>query len=199
MQEYPWFKSYDPDVPHSLKPYPDMTVLDLLANLVKERPDDALSIYQGREVSHREVEEHSNALAEALIAAGVKKGDRVICLFLNCPQSHIAFFAIWKAGGIVVPLNPLYTPFELERSIKTVDAKVAIIHSLWYATIKGLQKNTNLQTVIATDIDTYGIKPLKKRAIRPRSRRAISGGAAWLKSTKERPALPSASRKRIRP
>ena len=162
MQDYPWFKSYDPDVPHSLKPYPDMTVLDLLAKLVKERPDDALSIYQGREVSHREVEDHSNALAQALIAAGVKKGDRVICLFLNCPQSHIAFFAVWKAGGIVVPLNPLYTPFELERAIKTVDAKVAIIHSLWYAAIKGLQKNTNLHTVIATDIDTYGVKPLKK-------------------------------------
>jgi long-chain acyl-CoA synthetase len=138
-----------------------MTVLDLLAKLVKERPDDALSIYQGREVSHREVEDHSNALAQALIAAGVKRGDRVICLFLNCPQSHIAFFAIWKVGGIVVPLNPLYTPFELERSIKTVDAKVAIIHSLWYAAIKGLQKNTNLKTVIPTDIDTYGVKPLK--------------------------------------
>ncbi len=162
MVDYPWFKSYDPGVPHSLMPYPDITVLDVLAEADKNRPDKALSIYQGREVSNREVEEHSNALAQALIASGVKKGDRVICLFLNCPQSHIAFFAIWKAGGIVVPLNPLYTPFELERGITTVDAEVAIIHSTWYPTIKGLQPKTRLRTIIATDLDSYAVKPVKE-------------------------------------
>ncbi len=182
MTEYPWFKSYDPDVPHSLKPYPDMTVIDLLADLVKQRPDEALSIFQGREVSYREVEDHSNALARALIAGGVKKGDRVICLFLNCPQSHIAFFAIWKAGGIVVPLNPLYTPFELERSIKTVGAKVAIVHSLWYATIKGLQKNAGLQTIIATDIDTYGVKPAKREGDSVK----VEDGDTWWSSLLEK-------------
>ena len=162
MVDYPWFKSYDPGVPHSLMPYPDITVLDVLAEADKNRPDKALSIYQGREVSNREVEEHSNALAQALIASGVKKGNRVICLFLNCPQSHIAFFAIWKAGGIVVPLNPLYTPFELERGITTVDAEVAIIHSTWYPTIKGLQPKTRLRTIIATDLDSYAVKPVKE-------------------------------------
>ena len=161
MQDYPWFKNYDPGVPHMLQPYPVITVLDVLADSVKQRPEHPLAIFQGREVSLREIEEHSNALAKALIAAGLKKGDRVISLFLNCPQSFVAFFAIWKAGGIVVPLNPFYTAFELERSVNDVDAKVAIVGSTYYQTVKSFQPNTKLQLVIASDLDTYAQLPSK--------------------------------------
>lgn len=162
MQDYPWFKNYDPGVPHVLEPYPDITVLDVLADSLKQRPEHPVAIFEGREVSLREVEEHSNALAAALIAGGVKKGDRVISLFLNCPQSFIAFFGIWKAGGIVVPLNPYYTPFELERSINDVDAEVAIVGSTYYETVKSFQPHTKLRLVIVSDLDTYSKSPSKK-------------------------------------
>jgi long-chain acyl-CoA synthetase len=175
MTEYPWQKHYDADVPYTLQPYPDITVLDLLADTLKQRPEHPLAIFEGRAVSHREVEEHSNALAAALIAGGVKKGDRVICLFLNCPQSFIAFFAIWKAGGIVVPLNPFYTPFELERSINDVEAKVAIVGSTYYQAIKSFQPRTQLRLVIASDTDTYSRLPIKKEGDSIK----IEKGDAW--------------------
>jgi long-chain acyl-CoA synthetase len=164
MKEYIWFNSYDPGVPHTLQPYPDITALDVLAYCLKERPEYPLAIFKGREVSYREVEEHSNALAKALIASGVKKGDRVICLFLNCPQSFIAFFAIWKAGAIAVPLNPFYTPFELERSINDVKAEVAIVDSTYYRTVKSFQSRTTLQLLIASDLDTYARSPIEKES-----------------------------------
>jgi long-chain acyl-CoA synthetase len=159
MEDYPWFKNYDSGVPHTLQPYPAITVLDVLADSVKQRPEHPLCIFQGREVSLGEVEEHSDALAKALIASGVKKGDRVISLFLNCPQSFVAFFAIWKAGGIVVPLNPFYTPFELEHSINDVEAEVAIVGSTYYETVKSFQSHTKLRLVIASDLDTYAQSP----------------------------------------
>ena len=162
MKDYPWLKHYEAGVSHTLQPYPDITVLDVLADTVRKRPEHPLAIFQGREVSHREVEQHSNALAAALIANGVKKGDRVTCLFLNCPQSFIAFFAIWKAGAIVVPLNPLYTPFELERSINDVEAEVAIIGSTYYQAVKSFQPHTKLRLVIASDVETYARLPMKR-------------------------------------
>ena len=162
MQDYTWFKSYDPGVPHTLQPYPDITVLNVLADSVRQKPEHPLAIFQEREVSLREVEEHSNAIARALIANGVKKGDRVISLFLNCPQSFIAFFGIWKAGGIVVPLNPYYTPFELEHSINDAEAEVAIIGSTYYETVKSFQSHTKLRLIIASDLDTYTKSPSKK-------------------------------------
>ncbi|MGO8989273.1 MAG: AMP-binding protein [bacterium] len=162
MKQYPWVKHYEAGVPHTLQPYPEITVLDVLADTLKQRPEHPLAIFQGRKVSHREVEEHSNALAAALIAGGVKKGDRVTCLFLNCPQSFIAFFAIWKAGAIVVPLNPLYTPFELEHSINDVEAQVAIVGSTYYQAVKSFQPRTKLRLVIASDVETYARLPMKR-------------------------------------
>ncbi|MCJ7653972.1 MAG: AMP-binding protein [Dehalococcoidia bacterium] len=162
MQDSRWFKSYDPGVPHTLQPYPDITVLDVLADSVRQRPEHPLAIFEGREVSLREVEEHSNAIARALMDNGVKKGDRVISLFLNCPQSFITFFGIWKAGGIVVPLNPYYTTFELEHSINDVEAEVAIVGSTYYEAIKSFQSHTKLRLVIASDLDTYTKSPSKK-------------------------------------
>lgn len=162
MQDYPWLKNYDPGVPHTLQPYPDITVLDVLTDSLKQRPEHPLAIFQGREVSLREVEEHSNALSKALIANGVKKGDRVISLFLNCPQSFIAFFAIWKAGGIVVPLNPFYTSFELEHAVSDVEAEVAIVGSTYYKTVKSFQPHTKLRLVVVSDLDTYAQSPSKR-------------------------------------
>jgi long-chain acyl-CoA synthetase len=162
IKDYPWLKHYDAGVPHTLQPYPDITVLDVLTETLKQRPEHPLAIFQAREVSHREVEEHSNALAAALMAGGVKKGDRVICLFFNCPQSFIVFFAIWKTGAIVVPLNPLYTPFELERSINDIGAEVAIIGSTYYQAVKSFQPRTKLRWVIASDVETYAMSPMKK-------------------------------------
>jgi long-chain acyl-CoA synthetase len=162
MKNYPWLKHYDPGVPHSLQPYPEITALDVLADCLTQRPEHSLAIFRNRQVSYREVEDHSSGLAAALVARGVKKGDRVACLFLNCPQSFIAFFAIWKAGAIVVPLNPMYTPFELERSINDVEAEVAIVGSTYYEAVKSFQPRTKLRLVITSDIDTYARSPMKK-------------------------------------
>jgi long-chain acyl-CoA synthetase len=164
MKDYPWFKSYDPDVPHTLEPYPNITVMDQLAEYTKQRPDFPMAIFMKRELSYQELEDQSNALAHALIDMGVKKGDRVVVLFLNSPQVFVGYFAIWKAGAIVTPMNPLYTPFELEHAVQIVDAEVAIVHSLWYSTIKGFQPKTKLRKVIATDLDAYAVKPIKKEA-----------------------------------
>jgi long-chain acyl-CoA synthetase len=162
MVEYRWFDHYDPGVPHTLEPYPRMTLLDVLADSVGERPGHPMLIYQGREVSYGEIEDHSNALAAALIAYGIKKGDRIALLFLNCPQSFIAFFAAWKAGAIVVPLNPLYTPTELEWSLNDVGAKIALVGSLWYRTVKSFQSRTKLRLTVTTDLDTYSRPAMKK-------------------------------------
>jgi long-chain acyl-CoA synthetase len=164
MKEFVWFKSYDPGVPHTLKPYPGITVLDILADCLRQKPGYPLAIFKGREVPYVEVEEHSNALAKALISNGVKKGDRVICLFLNCPQSYITFFAIWKAGAIAVPLNPFYTPFELEQSINDVEAEVAIVGSTYYHTVKSFQPHTTLKLIITSDLDTYAKSPIEKES-----------------------------------
>lgn len=181
-KEYTWFKSYDPDVARTLKPYPKIGPVDLKTEAAKLNPGATMLICQDRQISWKEMDRASDELAAALVSGGrervmlgtpfgsamvergtgrgsrrLKKGDRVAVLFLNSTESYIAFSAIWKAGGIVVPLNPFNTSHELERSLNEAGAEIAIVHSSWYPVLKSLQSKTRLRKIIATETDEYGV------------------------------------------
>jgi long-chain acyl-CoA synthetase len=102
-----------------------------------------------------DLEQLSNSMAAALTAQGLKKGDRVALVLPNSPQSFIGFFGIWKAGGIAVPINPLYTENELEFAMQECGATVAIVLSSFYNKVKSIQANTKVGYIIATNIKEY--------------------------------------------
>lgn len=155
MEKYPWLKFYDEGVPHSLEPYPKKTLIDFVDEAVKEKPNNTMLIFKGRYMSYAEVDRLSDAFAAGLVKMGVKKGNRVLLLLPNCPQGMIARFGIWKAGGIVVAANPLYTEAELEHAFKEVDAEVVIVLTPYYKVVKKIQPRTKLRLVIATNIKEF--------------------------------------------
>ena len=116
MNSHRWFKNYDKGVPLTLAPYPQSTLLDVVSESASQRPDHPALLFQGNTVSYSELDRLSTSLANALTELGVKPGDRVALLLPNSPQIILSLFGIWKAGGIVVPLNPLYTEHELEHA-----------------------------------------------------------------------------------
>ena len=155
MSEKPWLKSYDEGVPHTLKPYPRKTLLDVVSDTAHERPNHPALLFKGAQVSYAQLERESDAFAAALVAQGVAKGDRVALLLPNCPQALIAQFGVWKAGAIVAPLNPLYTERELEHALNECGAETAVVLTPFYTKLKALQPRTPLQRVIATNIKEY--------------------------------------------
>ncbi|NTV02331.1 MAG: long-chain fatty acid--CoA ligase [Chlorobiaceae bacterium] len=162
MTERPWFRNYDEGVPRSLKPYPEHTLLDVLRETVKSgRGDDPALLFQGTKISYRELDLQSGAFASGLVAAGVRKGDRVAIVMPNSPQMIIAEFGIWKAGGVVVPINPLYTGHELEYAISECGAETAVVLSLFYAKVSEIRKGTPLKRIVSSNIKEY-LPPLKR-------------------------------------
>src|SRR5688572_15486357 len=103
----PWLAHYPPSVKHSLHPYPETTLFDLLHEAARRQPDAPAIVFKGRTLTRAEWDRQSDAFAAALIALGVRRGDRVALLLPNCPQFLIAEFGTWKAGAVVVPLNPI--------------------------------------------------------------------------------------------
>jgi len=97
--DFAWLKSYEKDVPHSLKPYPKRTLLDVISGTVRQRPNHTALVFKGRQLSYLKLEKLSDAFANALVAQGVKRGDRVALLLPNSPQFVIAQLGVWKAGG----------------------------------------------------------------------------------------------------
>ena len=150
--EFAWLKNYEKKVPHSLKPYPKRTLLDVVSDTVRQRPNHTALIFKGRRLSYLDLEKLSDAFANALVVQGVKRGHRVALLLPNSPQSVIARLGMWKAGGIAVPINPLYTEHELERFLDECGAETAVVLTHFYNKIKSLQLRTGVKRVIATNI-----------------------------------------------
>jgi long-chain acyl-CoA synthetase len=155
MPEKPWLEHYDQGVPKTLKPYPEITLIDTLRETVSIKPDFPVLWFKGEPMCAMDLEQLSNFMAAALTARGLKKGDRVALILPNSPQSFIGIFGIWKAGGIAVPINPLYTENELEFALQECGATVALVLSSFYKKVKSIQANTKVDYVIATNIKEY--------------------------------------------
>jgi len=78
----------------------------LLSKSAARFPEKTAVWARGRSISYRELEERSNQLAHLLEQSGVSKGDRVGLFFPKCVESIVSMFAILKAGGVYVPLDP---------------------------------------------------------------------------------------------
>jgi hypothetical protein len=80
MVERPWLKHYEPGLPPTLRPYPDGTLLDVVSDTVRQRPGHTALIFKGTHLSYARLEQLTNAFGAALVAQGVKHGDRVATL-----------------------------------------------------------------------------------------------------------------------
>jgi long-chain acyl-CoA synthetase len=163
-QDKPWLQHYDPGVPASLAPYPQYPLFEFLANAAQEHGDSTAVLSSAhlpvvgrvkRELSYGELHTQSDALAAALVDMGIKKGDRVAIVLPNCAQFVLSFYAILKAGAVVVATNPTYPPKKLAEQIGDSGAVAVITLSLFYENIKQIQHETAVKHVIVTNIKEY--------------------------------------------
>jgi long-chain acyl-CoA synthetase len=151
----PWLAHYDSDVPHTLVPYPDRTLLDYLADLGRDHADSPAILFKGATMTYGRLEQESTAFGAALAAMGVQPGERVALLLPNCPQFMVAEFGVWKAGGIVVAVNPTYSERELEGVLESTRASTVVTLTPFYQRVKSVQGRTQVRRVIATSIKEY--------------------------------------------
>ncbi len=102
-----------------------------------------------------DIQQQANRLSNALAALGVKRGDRVALLLPNCPQFFVAEFGAWKAGAVVVPLNPIYSERELELALTSTGASLVVVLTPFYQRIKNIQARTQVRRVIGSSIKEY--------------------------------------------
>ncbi len=159
MRAKPWIRHYDKGVPHTLHPYPEETLVDVVRRSAVEQPQHPAMYFKGVSLSYRELDRQSDALAGALLSLGLGMGDRVALIMPNSPQMIICELGIWKAGAIAVPMNPLYTVLELEHALNECGAETVIVLTPFYEKIKRVQTVSRLKRVIATTIKEY-LSPL---------------------------------------
>ncbi len=163
MEPKPWHQHYDSGVPTSIdyRPYP---VDHFLRETTKKYPDKTALIFgsmlpvlgeRHNTVTYRQLDSLADRFAAALQNLGLQKGDRVAIYMPNCPQYAIAYYGILRAGGIVVPSNPLYVAREIEHQLNDSGATFAVVLSMLYNNVKQIRANTALKHVVVTNIKEY--------------------------------------------
>lgn len=79
-----------------------------------------------REITWRVFDEKANRFANLLISRGIKKGDKVAILLMNCLEWLPIYFGILKAGALAVPLNFRYAPDEIKYCVEKAEADVLV-------------------------------------------------------------------------
>ena len=146
-----WFDNYPPNAEKTIDVTKYESLVEMFEAAVKRHSDMPAYINMGQVLTFRKLEERSRAFAAYLQnELRLEKGDRVALMMPNLLQYPIALFGALRAGLVIVNVNPLYTPRELEHQLNDSGAKAIVIVSNFAATLEKVVFNTQVEHVILT-------------------------------------------------
>ncbi|MDQ7800534.1 MAG: long-chain fatty acid--CoA ligase [Armatimonadota bacterium] len=166
--ERPWLRHYDPGVPRHLE-VPDIRVDDIVRRAASTYGTRAALVFFGRRISFAELDRLVDRFAAGLQRLGVGRGTAVSLHLPNCPQFVVAYYGILRAGGVVVPHNPLYTEPEVAHQLLDSGAEVAVTLTLFYPRVAAAARQARVREVVFTALHEFMgpvarlVYPLKAR------------------------------------
>jgi acyl-CoA synthetase (AMP-forming)/AMP-acid ligase II len=103
-----------------------MIVRDHLEKQAIERPNKTAILFKEEKITFSDLNTMSNRLANRLLNLGIKKGDRIVLLFQNCPEFCVAYFSILKIGAIAVVLDFRLSPAEMEPIFQEAEVSAIV-------------------------------------------------------------------------
>jgi long-chain acyl-CoA synthetase len=148
-----WLKHYPKGVPPEVDIHQYASLKHMLEASFSTYKDLPAVSNMGKTLSYGELDQLSRYFAAYLQKiAGLEKGDRVAIMMPNLLQYPVAVFAALRAGLVVVNVNPMYTPRELEHQLKDSGAKAIVILENFAYTLAKVIDKTSVETVIVTQI-----------------------------------------------
>jgi long-chain acyl-CoA synthetase len=147
-----WLKHYPPGVPHDVDLSQYSSLVDLIDHGFREHASRNAYAYMDRFFTFGEIDRYSTAFASWLQSQGLAKGARVAIMMPNVVQYPIALAGVLRAGYIVVNVNPLYTPRELEHQLKDSGAEVIVILENFAATLQQVIARTAIKQVVVASL-----------------------------------------------
>ncbi|MES0177624.1 long-chain fatty acid--CoA ligase [Mesorhizobium sp. M0025] len=159
LPEKPWLKSYSKVVPAEIGALPYSSIGDFLVGACKQFSGQPAYVCMGKSISYAELERQSAAFGAYLQSKGLQKGERVALMMPNVLQYPVAMMAVLRAGYVVVNINPLYTPRELEHQLKDSGAQAIVILENFASTLDAVIARTAVKHVVVAAMgDMLGLK-----------------------------------------
>ena len=149
LADRPWLSSYSPGVPADIDPSQYASLVQLMEESFQQvrQPRRPTASWARKSASARPIRSAAR-FAAYLQGLGLAKGDRVAIMMPNVPQYPVAVAAILRAGFVVVNVNPLYTPRELEHQLKDSGSKAIVIIENFANTLEQCIANTPVKHVV---------------------------------------------------
>ena len=156
-----WLKSYPPGVPAEIDPTQYESVAELLDESMCDYRDKRAFVSMGKSITYGELDTLSRQFAAWLQSKGLARGARIAIMMPNVLQYPVALAAILRAGYVVVNVNPLYTPRELEHQLKDSGAEAIILLENFAHTLAAVVDKTSIKHIVVASIgDLMGMKGL---------------------------------------
>lgn len=146
----PWLKAYPPGVPADIDASQYASLVALMEESFAKNASAVAYSFMGKDITFGQTDSLSQAFAAYLQGLGLAKGDRVAIMMPNVPQYPVTVAAILRAGFVVVNVNPLYTPRELEHQLKDSGAKAIVIIENFANTLEQCIAATPVKHVVLT-------------------------------------------------
>ncbi|MDK4704697.1 long-chain fatty acid--CoA ligase [Rhizobium sp. CNPSo 4062] len=154
-----WLASYPDIVPAELPPLEHASLAELLEESCSRYADRPAFTSMGKSITYRDLDLQTRKIAAWLQSLGLQKGDRVAVMMPNVLQNPIAVYGILRAGLVVVNVNPLYTPRELEHQLRDCGAKAIFVLENFAHTVEQVLAHTDVRHVVVTALgDMLGVK-----------------------------------------
>lgn len=153
----PWLQHYPQGVPATVDWHAYRSCVELFDQAIaKFRARDAF-VCMDRRITYDQLDRKATQLAAWLQAQGLARGSRVAVMMPNVLQYPVAILGILRAGCVVVNVNPLYTPRELEHQLKDSGAEAIIVLENFAGTLGQVIERTPIRHVVIASLgDLFG-------------------------------------------
>ena len=148
-----WLKSYPAGVPEEVPTPPFRSIRELVERSFTEYPDNPAYTNMGRTLSYAELDALSMQFACYLQhTLGLTRGERVAVMLPNILQYPVAMCGIFRAGLVVVNVNPMYTSRELQHQLKDSGARCIVILENFAHVLEKVIASTDVDFVVTTGV-----------------------------------------------
>jgi long-chain acyl-CoA synthetase len=142
-----WLKSYPAGVAPTIDEREIGTLVQLLQDSFAQHGPKAAFACMGATLTYQQLDALSNAVASWLQSRGLARGDRVAIMLPNVLQYPVVMAGILRAGCVVVNVNPLYKPRELEHQLADSGARAIFVLENFAATVAAVRAHVPTDSV----------------------------------------------------
>jgi long-chain acyl-CoA synthetase len=147
-----WLQHYPAGVEHEVDLARYSSLLEMADEAFAKFGDRAMYTCLDKTLTFHQVDELSRAFAAWLQSLGLKQGARVALMMPNLLQYPVAILGVLRAGCVVVNVNPLYTPRELEHQLKDSGSEAIVILENFATTLQSVIGATPIKHVVIASV-----------------------------------------------